>query len=353
MSIHGVEISFSVEELRVILGGDCRVIGVYEGVISGIASLDAAQPGELSFLANLKYRKQAQESRASVILIPLGVEIEPGADQCFIEMEHPSLGLARVCETIEDRLNPRPAAGIDPMAKVAPDAEVSDSAYVGPFCVIESGGKVGERVQLVSHVFVGRSAEVGADSVLFSNVALQHYCQVGARCRVHANTVIGSDGFGYSTVAGVHHKEPQIGIVVVEDDVEIGANVAIDRARFEVTRIGRGAKVDNLVQIAHNVEIGPGSIVVAQTGVSGSTRVGKYVILAGQSGIAGHITIGDQAVVGAQAGVNRDIGPGEKVRGTPHVSMGEFGRIAVLQKRLPDLFKRVDRLEKAQSTSET
>lgn len=341
-----VKICFKFEELRDILGDSASWKGRTEQTLRGVASLEKAVAGDVAFLANPKYASQVERCQASLILVPEGFEGEPGADQAYALMKHPSLGLAWICGAIEKKLLPAPQPGIDRLASVSAEATVSDDAYVGPFCVVEPGAVVGPGVILQSHISVGRGAKIGADSTIFPHVTVYSYCEIGARCRVHAGSAIGSDGFGYATVDGVHHKEPQIGIVCIEDDVEIGANVSIDRARFDVTRIGRGAKVDNLVQIAHNVQIGPGSIVVSQVGISGSTELGKYVIVGGQAGIAGHLKVGDMAMVGAQAGVNRDIDAKAKVRGTPHLDMGQFARIAVLQKRLPEFFKRLAAVEK-------
>ncbi|MGB0371910.1 MAG: UDP-3-O-(3-hydroxymyristoyl)glucosamine N-acyltransferase [Opitutales bacterium] len=338
-------LSFSLESLQEILGEDTSWKGAVQQELVGVASLGDAEAGDISFLANPKYASQVAECKATVILVPEDFQGEPGQDQAFAYLKHPSLGLALICGAIERKLLPAPEPEIDPLASVSSEATVAESARVGPFCVVESGAVVGERVHLHSHVSVGRGARVGADSVIFPHVVLYAYCEVGERCRVHAGTAIGSDGFGYATVDGVHHKEPQIGIVVIEDDVEIGANVTIDRARFDVTRIGTGAKIDNLVQIGHNVQIGPGSIVVAQAGISGSTELGKYVVVGGQAGLAGHLKVGDMAMIGAQTGVNRDIDAKAKVRGTPHLNMTEFARIAVLQKRLPEFFKRLGSVE--------
>ena len=346
-TVEKAEISFQFDELKQILGDNCTWRGETSEKLSGIASLDKAQSGDIAFLANPKYASQVAACGASLILVPADFEGEPQDNQVFALLEHPSLGLAQLCAAIENKLLPRRPAGIDPMASVSSEASISDTAYVGPFCVVEAGAVIGDGVYLHNHVSVGRGAKIAADSEIFPHVTIYSYCEVGERCRVHAGTAIGSDGFGYATVAGVHHKEPQIGIVVLEDDVEIGANTSIDRARFDTTRIGRGSKVDNLVQIGHNVQIGPGCIVVSQVGVSGSTELGKYVVLGGQAGVAGHLKIGDMAMVGAQAGVNRDIEAKAKVRGTPHQSMTEFGRIAVLQKKLPEFFKRLKAVEKA------
>ena len=344
--VESPEISFNQSQIQKILGDHATWSGETNLTLTGIGSLESAEASDIAFLANPKYASQLEDCKASLVLVPADFDGAPRENQAFAKMKHPSLGLAWICGAIEQILLPAPKPGIDPLASVSSDAVVDPSACIGPFCVVEAGAVVGARVHLQSQVSVGRGAKIGADSKLFPHVTLYAYCEIGERCRVHASTAIGSDGFGYASVAGVHHKEPQIGIVRVEDDVEIGANVAIDRARFDVTLIGRGAKIDNLVQIAHNVQIGPGCIVVSQVGISGSTELGKYVVVAGQAGLAGHLKVGDMAVIAAKAGINRDVEPGAKVRGNPYMEMIQFGRIAVLQKRLPDFFKRLTALEK-------
>jgi len=198
---------------------------------------------------------------------------------------------------------------------------------------------------LVSHIHIGSHVEIGSSTYLMPQVTVLDYCVLGDRVRLHSAVVIGSDGFGYTTINGLHHKQPQIGIVVVEDDVEIGAHTTIDRARFSETRIGRGTKIDNLVQIAHNVQIGAHSIIVAQVGIAGSTQLGQQVVVGGQAGIAGHLTIGDQCMIGAQTGLNHDLEPKSYVRGTPAYPIAHAMRLDVLHKKLPDLYKKVSALE--------
>jgi UDP-3-O-[3-hydroxymyristoyl] glucosamine N-acyltransferase len=313
--------------------------------VRGIAALNTAEVGDLSFLGRAKFRAEVATSRSSVILLPVDYAGEPIANQLFLLVENPSLALARVCGRIEQLLWPRPAPGIHPLASVAVGATIAASATIGPMCVIEAGAVVGERSHLQAQVFLGREARVGDDCWLMPGAIVQAECIVEHRVRLHAGVVIGSDGFGYEFLGGRHEKIPQIGTVLVESDVEIGANSTIDRARFSRTVIGAGTKIDNLVQIGHNVIIGQHCILCAQVGISGSTTLGDFVVMGGQAGAAGHVTIGKGVKAGGRAGLNADVAPGLFVNGNPAIPYMLERRLAVLQHRLPSLFKRVEALE--------
>lgn len=340
-----MDISLSTGEILDIIGE-----GVKEGstnvTIKGIAALDMAKSGELSFLGNNKYRKQVPISRASIVLLPEDYKGKPGENQLYLRVRNPSLSLSKVCEHIEIRLNPSAVPGIDTSAVIDPSATIDPEAYVGPQCVIEAGAAVGKGTVLEANVYIGRNSQVGRDCIFKPQVVLASYCKIGDRVRLQAGVVVGSDGFGYDFSEGAHYRNPQIGYVIIEDDVEIGANSTIDRARFDVTRIQKGTKIDNLVQIAHNVNIGRNCMIAAQSGISGSTTLEDDVTLAGQVGIAGHITIGRGAVIGAQGGVNRNIEPGSKSTGTPVMPLLQARKIDVLLRKLPELFKKVANLEK-------
>ncbi len=313
--------------------------------ITGIAALTEAAPGDLSFLGNARYKGEVPGSRASVILVPPDYEGAPGPDQELLVVANPSAALALVCARLEQQLWPRPAPGIHPTAVLAPGARVAPTATVGPFCVLEAGVEVGEGAHLQAHVFLGRSARVGEGAWLSPGVVVTTECVLGRRVRLHPGVVVGADGFGYEFVQGRHTKVPQIGRVEIGDDVEIGANTTLDRARFGATMIGEGTKIDNLVQIAHNVRIGRHCILCAQSGVSGSTVIEDYVVLGGQAGVAGHLRLGRGAKVGGGAAVTTDLEAGTFVNGSPAIPLMLERRIAVLKQRLPDLFRRVDTLE--------
>lgn len=336
---------YSIERLLQIVGEGAECVGDYAGTIRGIASLSEAEAGDLSFLGNSKYRKEVESSDASVLLLPKDYSEEPKAGQVQIRLDNPSFALALICRDMELSLEPMPEPGVHPTAVIEEGAEVSPQASIGAFCYIGPDAKIGAAV-LMSHVSVGRSASVGDASILFPRVVVGNYSEIGPRNRIQAGAVIGSDGYGYEFHEGAHQRVPQIGRVVTEADVDIGANTTLDRARFGSTIIGAGTKIDNQVQIAHNVRIGKHCLIVAQVGISGSTTLGNGVIVAGQAGIAGHLEIGDGVMIAGGAAVTRSLKPKEAVRGSPCEPMMLANRIAVLQRKLPDLFKRFDQVEK-------
>ncbi len=344
-----MNLSFTASEIAEIVAARASR-GATSERIRGIASLDKAGVGDLSFLGNPKYKLEVASTNASVVLLPVDYVGEPKSGQLFLLVEKPSVALARLCSRIEALLWPKPAPGVHPSAVIAADVRLPDSVTVGPLCVIESGAIIGERVHLQARVFVGRNARIGDDSVLMPGVTVTTECILKNRVRLHAGVVVGSDGFGYEFVAGRHEKVPQVGRVVIGDDVEIGANSTLDRARFSETIIGEGTKIDNLVQIAHNVVIGRHCLICAQAGISGSTTVEDYVVVGGQAGLAGHLTVGKGSKIDGQTGVNSDLEPGSFVKGSPCLPYNLEQRINVLRKRLPELFRRVDeiatRLEK-------
>jgi len=339
-----VRIAYTVDELLRLIG-EGRLEGQSTAPVTGIAALKTAQPGDLAFLGNLKYKADVPACRASVILLPDDYEGHPPAGQAYIRLAKPSLALARVCRELERLLWPKPPAGIHPSAIVHREAKVDDAASIGPQCVIEAGATIGAGTVLQAQVYVGREAVIGAECWLMPHVAVLEYCFLGRRVRLHSGVVIGSDGFGYDTHQGRHEKIPQIGRVVIEDDVEIGANTTIDRARFSESRIGEGTKIDNLVQIAHNVVMGKHCLIVAQVGISGSTTLGDYVVVGGQAGLIGHLHIGTGSQIGAQSGVIHDLAPKSFVRDSPSMPYLLAQKVHVLKGRLPELFKRLASVE--------
>ncbi len=339
-----MKVSFSVSDLAVIVQPR-ETRGSTTAVIRRIASLETAESGDLSFLGNVKYRSEVAESDASVILLPLDYTGSPKPDQVFLLVENPSAALALVCARIEQTLWPKPQPGIHPTAYIAPGATVAATATIGPLCVVEQDAVIGEGTFLQAQVFVGRAARVGDSCWLMPGSIVAAECVVGNRVQIQPGAVIGSDGFGYEFVQGRHQKVPQVGQVAIHDDVEIGANTTIDRARFSQTVIGQGTKIDNLVQIAHNVVIGRHCMICSQVGISGSTTLEDYVVLGGQVGTVGHITIGKGVKAGGQTGINTDVPAGSFINGTPHMPYMLERRITVLTRRLPELFQKVEALE--------
>jgi UDP-3-O-[3-hydroxymyristoyl] glucosamine N-acyltransferase len=339
-----MQVQFTAAEIEAITQPKAKR-GATTVSIRGLSALVGAGAGDLSFLGNPKYKPEVAATSASIVLLPPDFAGEPKADQLFLLVENPSAALAKICARIEQALWPKPAPGIHASASVAPGARVAASATVGPLCVVEAGAVVGERSHLQAQVFVGREARIGDDCWLAPGVIVATECELGQRVRLQPGVVIGSDGFGYEFVKGRHEKVPQVGNVVIGDDVEIGANSTLDRARFSRTVVGEGTKIDNLVQIAHNVVIGKHCLLCSQVGISGSTTLEDYVVLGGQAGLGGHITIGKGAKAGGQAGITADVPAGTFVNGTPAVPFLLERKLAVLHQRLPDLFKRVDALE--------
>jgi UDP-3-O-[3-hydroxymyristoyl] glucosamine N-acyltransferase len=341
-----MRLNYSIERILEIVGEGAQCVGSFSGEIKRIASLSDGETGDLSFLGNVKYRKQVGESEASVLLLPMDYQGEPRESQLYIRLENPNYALALICRDIENTLEPRPAPGIHPTAHIEEGAEVHPTASIGAFCYIADGARVGANTVLENHVSIGQQAEIGRECYLFQQVVVANRCIIGERNRLLTGCVVGSDGYGYAPIDGAHKRLPQIGIVTTESDVDIGANTTVDRARFGTTHIGAGTKIDNLVQIAHNVKIGRNCLLIAQCGISGSTELGDNVIMAGQSGAAGHLKIGDGTLVYAKSGLMRSTEPKEKILGLSGQNANLMYRIYSLQKKLPDLFKRFDKLEK-------
>ncbi|MEO7413786.1 MAG: UDP-3-O-(3-hydroxymyristoyl)glucosamine N-acyltransferase, partial [Opitutaceae bacterium] len=340
----GMQVSFTPAEIAAIVE-PAATRGTTEKSIHRIAALNSAGAGDLSFLGNAKYKNDVPATEASVVLLPRDYEGAPRPGQLFLLVENPSAALARICARIEKNLWPTPVPGVHPTAFIASGAKVAASATIGPLCVVEANASIGERVHLQAQVFIGRDARLEEDCWLMPGVIIGAECVLGKRVRLQPGVIIGGDGFGYEFMQGRHEKIPQVGNVIIGDDVEIGANSTIDRARFSSTTIGEGTKIDNLVQIAHNVVVGRHCLLCAQVGISGSTTLEDYVVLGGQAGVAGHLALGKGAKAGGGAAVTADIAPGVFVNGNPAIPFMLERRIAVLKQRLPDLFKRVASLE--------
>lgn len=339
-----MQVSFTQAEIAEI-ARPTRVQGSTTELVRGIASLGSAQPGDLSFLGNPKYKAAVASTRASVVLLPPDFQEPPGSNQVYMTVDNPSAALSRLCSRIEQALWPRPEPGVHASAVVAADATIAASATVGPLCVVEPGAVVGERAHLQASVVIGRGSRIGDDSWLMAGVVIAPECSVGSRVRLHPGVVVGADGFGYELVKGRHEKVPQVGTVLIHDDVEIGANSTIDRSRFEKTVVGEGTKIDNLVQIGHNVVIGKHCLLCGQVGIAGSVTLGDFVVVGGQGGIAGHLTIGTGAMIAAQSGVMEDVPAKTTVWGSPSSPILLERKLAILRGRLPELFKRVGALE--------
>jgi len=317
--------------------GACRV--------ASVAGVREAGPGDVTFVALPKYAPLAASTRASVVVLPVDWD-KPCPAPARLRVAKPEEAFARIALMFAPpAISIKP--GIHPTAVIAPDAVLGRDVYIGPGCVVEPGARIGDGTVLVAQVYVGHGATIGSDSKLYPLVSLREHVRIGDRVIIHNGTVVGSDGFGYNVDAqGVRTKIPQIGIVIIGDDVEIGANVTIDRARFGRTEIRKGAKIDNLVQIAHNVIIGENAVIVAQVGIAGSSQIGARAVLAGQVGVAGHIVVGEGSTVGAQSGVPQDVPPNSFVLGSPAIPAEDEKRRIFSVMRLPKLKEKVAELDK-------
>jgi UDP-3-O-[3-hydroxymyristoyl] glucosamine N-acyltransferase len=319
---------------------DAKLDGDATRVVTGVAPLDAASATDISFLTDPRYEDAARASRAGAFVAPIGTRGLPGP---VLACRSPQRALIELLTLFFPP--PAPAPGVDAAAVVADGAAVDPSASIGPLAIVEPGARIAARVRVHALAYVGRDVEIGEDSVIHPHVVLREGVRLGRRVIVHAGAVLGADGFGYAPDGGRYRKIPQVGGVVIEDDVEIGANATVDRATLGATVIRRGTKIDNLVQVAHNVEIGEDCILAAQTGIAGSSRLGRGALLGGQVGVGDHVTVGDGAMLAAQAGVVQDVPPGAKLAGTWGRPLMQARRIWVAQAELPAMVTRLRKLE--------
>ena len=309
--------------------------------ISGISSLKNAKEGDLSFLANPKYKSEVQNTKASFVILPIDYnDTVAKKNQVYIKTDKPSHALAKVCRIIYGELFSSPIVGIDATAFVHESAVIEDNVSIGPFSYIAKGAHIGRNTCIESHCHIGENVKIGDRCMLYPGVKLLSLCSIGNGVHLNAGVVIGSEGYGFEQIGNNHEKIPHLGKVVIEDDVEIGANTCIDRARLEETRIGEGTKIDNLVQIGHNVRIGKGCLIVAQVGIAGSVEFEDGVIVGGQAGFAGHLKVGKGAKIAGQAGITKNVEEGAYLKGNPALPVQLAHKISVLQRKLPDLFKR-------------
>nr|MBU1328271.1 UDP-3-O-(3-hydroxymyristoyl)glucosamine N-acyltransferase [Candidatus Omnitrophota bacterium] len=329
----------TLKEIASIIDGE--IVGDENIIVTGICGIKEAKEGDLTFVANSRYLPLMGHTKASAIITSRDVKL---SQKTIIRTENPSLAFAKMVSLLAPNDVRRPK-GIHPTAIIGDKTKIGKNVAIEPYVVLEDNVEIKDNTILYAGVYVGHHTKIGTDCFIYPYVIIRERVSIGNRVVIHGGTVIGSDGFGFSTVQGVHHRIPQIGTVIIEDDVEIGANVTIDRARFDKTIIKKGTKIDNLVQIAHNVSIGENSIIVAQSGISGSATIGKNVTIAGQSGVIGHISIGDNVVVAAQSGVTKSIPSNTCVSGYPAKPHVLAKKIHAFTQNLPGLFKKVKQLE--------
>lgn len=335
---------FTAGQIAQYIGGE--VDGDADVAVSSFAKIEEGTPGTLTFPANPKYTHFIYGTQASIVLVRKDFVAEQPVAATLIRVADPYSALARLLEVASQAMRPQ-LSGIEQPSYIAEDAELGEGCYVGAFAYIGHGAKIGKNVKIYPQAYVGAGVSIGDDTVLYAGVKVYHGCNIGARCVIHSGAVIGADGFGFAPDAqGVYHKIEQIGIVEIDDDVEIGANTTVDRATMGRTHICRGVKLDNLIQVAHNVEIGHDTVMASQVGIAGSTKIGSGCMVGGQVGFAGHIDVADGTFIGAQSGLAKGTDAGARIMGSPAMPMGEYARMLAYQKKLGALFARVDELER-------
>ena len=337
---------FSAQQIAMLLGG--KIMGDANRKVSDVGPIESAHEGQLSFLCDAKYLPHLSQTGASVVLMTDSIVFEGETNATLIRVENARAAMGQLLSLVAKAMNPA-KQGVEQPSFVSEGVAIPEDAYIGAFAYIGKNVQLGKGVQIYPHTYIGDNVKIGDNTILYSGVKVYYNCVIGKDCILHAGVVIGSDGFGFEPDAkGVNQKLPQIGNVIIEDDVEIGANTTVDRAMMGSTIIHRNAKLDNLVQVAHNVEIGESTFMCAQVGVAGSTKVGGHCILAGQVGVAGHITIADNCVFGAQSGIANNVKKSGMYQGSPIIDAMNWRRSVVGFKQLPDLIKKIQELEKKQ-----
>ena len=322
--------------------------GVIEGdenaTVHTFAKIEEGIPGAISFLSNPKYTHYIYDTQSSIVLVNKDFAPEKEVKATLIRVDNAYESLAKLLNLYE--MSKPKKTGVDPLAYIAPTAKIGQNVYIAPFACVADGAEVGDNTVLHPHATVGTSAKVGSDCILYPHATVYHDCRVGNHCILHAGSVIGADGFGFAPSPEGYEKIPQIGIVILEDNVEVGANTCIDRATMGATIIRKGVKLDNLIQIAHNVEVGSHTVMASQVGIAGSTKVGEWCMFGGQTGLAGHIKIGNKVNLGAQSGVPGSIKDGQNLIGTPPMELKAYFKSSAVFRKLPDMYHELNSLKK-------
>ena len=335
---------FTAKAISDFLGGE--IVGDPDIVVSDVSRIEEGRKGTLSFLANPKYTKYLYTTDSSIVLVNKNLELEKNVRATLIRVDDAYQAFASLLNQYVQAIPKK--TGVDETVRIDTSSVYGKNAYIGAFTYIGKNVKIGDDVSLYPQVYIGDNVTIGNNTILYPGVKIYHDCHIGSNCTLHAGTIVGSDGFGFVHEAGKNYKKiPQIGNVIIKDDVEIGANVTVDRATIGSTIIGKGAKLDNLIQIAHNVEIGDNTVIIAQAGIAGSTKIGRNCIIAAQAGIVGHLKIADNVIIGAQSGVSNNVlKEGETVFGSPAHKSSEKKRELAVSRQLPSLFKQVNELIK-------
>ena len=337
---------FTAKQIAQFIQG--TVEGDENATVNTFAKIEEGVNGAISFLANPKYTHYIYDTKSSVVLVDETLELEkPVGNTTIIRVKNARDCVAKLLQMYSAALNPK-KSGIDSLAFISPNAKIGENVYIGAFAYIADGAVIGDGTEVYPHSYIGDNVTLGKDCKIYPNVTIYHGCKLGNNVTIHAGSVIGADGFGFAPNAeGTgYDKIPQIGIVTIEDDVEIGANTCIDRSTMGSTYIRKGVKLDNLVQIAHNDEIGENTVMSAQVGIAGSTKVGQWCMFGGQVGIAGHIEIGDKVFLGAQSGVPGKVKGGQTLIGTPPMEPRSYFKSQAIFRRLPDMYQQLNELQK-------
>ncbi|WP_308263940.1 UDP-3-O-(3-hydroxymyristoyl)glucosamine N-acyltransferase [Prevotella sp.] len=326
---------FTAEQIANVIGG--RVEGNKDAKVHTFAKIEEGTEGAISFLSNPKYTHYLYNTKSSIVIVNEDLELEKDVDATLIRVKNAYESIAKLLQ-IYEASNPK-KTGVATQAYIAPSAKLGNNCYVGPFAYVGEGAEIGDGCQIYPHAVIGDNVKVGTNCIFYPNTTIYQGCKIGNNVTIHAGSVIGADGFGFAPGADGYDKIPQIGIVVIEDNVEIGANTCVDRSTMGATVIHKGVKLDNLVQVAHNVEIGENTVMSAQVGIAGSTKVGSWCMFGGQVGLAGHITIGDKTFLGAQSGVPGSLKGGEELIGTPPMNPRAYFKSQAIFRRLPDMYK--------------
>ncbi|MCM1022023.1 MAG: UDP-3-O-(3-hydroxymyristoyl)glucosamine N-acyltransferase [Muribaculaceae bacterium] len=333
---------FSANQIAALVNG--AVEGDGNVTVNTFAKIEEGHKGAISFLANPKYTHFIYDTQSSIVLVSRSFVAEKPISATLIRVDDPYATVAQLLDMVS-KLTLQHPVGIEQPCSIAEGVELDSEAYVGAFSYIAKGAKLGKGVKIYPQCYIGAGVEIGDGSVLYPGVKVYYGCKIGRNCILHSGVVVGADGFGFAPKDGAYSKIPQLGNVIIADDVEIGANACVDRATMGSTRIHKGVKLDNLIQVAHNCEIGEHTVMASQAGVAGSTKIGAHCMVGGQVGFAGHIRIGDGVQIGAQSGVPHDVEAGQRIMGYPAVPASDFFRQSVNIKNLSELTKKVRSLE--------
>ncbi len=333
----------TAEQIAQLIGG--TIEGDPKAVVSSISKIEDGKPETMSFLANPKYEKYIYTTNASIILINNSFVAEKEIKATLIRVEDAYQSFATLLQWYESTRKKK--TGIEQPSFISASAKIGENVYIGAFAYIGENATIGDNTRIYPNTYIGDNVTIGKDSLIYASVNISHDCKIGSSCVIHSGAVIGADGFGFALATDNNTKVPQLGNVIIEDEVEIGANTSIDRATLGSTIINKGVKIDNLVQIAHNVEIGANSIIVSQVGISGSAKIGKNCVFGGQVGVVGHVTVADGVKIGGQGAIGRDIKEaGAVMQGSPAIPIRNFQKSSVIFRRLPEMAKQINQLEK-------